>query len=201
MTLADDPMERAEDPLALFDAWYAAARGCGIDKPHAAALATAGADCRATARIVLLSSHDARGFVFHTNYRSRKGRELEANPWATLLFWWDPLGRQVRIEGPCERTAPEESDAYWRSRPRGRQLGAWASEQSAVIAGPETLTRRMAEATRRFEGGEVPRPAHWGGYRLRPEVMEFWREGRDRLHDRVRFRREGGAWVREWLAP
>lgn len=201
MVLESDPMERADDPLALFDAWYGAARGCGIDKPHAAALATAGADCRATARIVLLSSHDARGFVFHTNYRSRKARELEDNAWATLLFWWDPLGRQVRIEGPCARTAPEESDAYWRSRPRGRQLGAWASEQSAVIPGPEALAARMAEVTRRFEGEAVPRPAHWGGYRLRPEVMEFWREGRDRLHDRLRFRRTEAGWVREWLAP
>jgi pyridoxamine 5'-phosphate oxidase len=150
---------------------------------------------------VLLKSFDAHGFVFYTNYRSRKGRELARNPRATLLFWWGELGRQVRIEGRVVRLMARESDAYFATRPRGSQLAAWASPQSAVVAGRDTLERRF-EALARRHPGAVPRPPHWGGYRLVPEAFEFWQGREDRLHDRILYRRaRGGRWRIERLAP
>lgn len=191
-----------DDPIALFGTWYAQARAAGIAKPNAMALATAGGDGRPTLRMVLLSSYDARGFVFHTNYRSRKGEDLEASASASLLFWWDPLGFQVRVDGTVERTSAAESDAYFAARPRGAQLGAWASEQSQVIESRAALEARVAALATKYAGQPVPRPPHWGGYRVAPKVVEFWQDRADRLHERVRYQRIApGEWRVELLAP
>lgn len=194
-------MKHVEDPLELFREWYAEARRSEIGKPHAMALATTGSDGRPATRMVLLSSFDERGFVFHTNDQSRKAEEIAGQPWVALLFWWDALGYQVRVEGRAAKTSPDEADAYFKRRPRGSQLSAWASEQSRVVAGREEVERRMGAFAEEYAQREVPRPPHWGGYRVYPEVLEFWREGDDRLHDRVRFRRTERRWVREYLAP
>ena len=188
------------DPLAQFRRWYADAEGA-VRAPEAAAVATASADAAPSVRMVLLKRFDERGFVFHTNYGSRKARELDENPRAALLLYWDPLGRQVRVEGPVERVAPAESEAYFRTRPRGAQVGAHASPQSSVVAGRDELEVRVAAVEREYEGREVPLPESWGGYRLRPEAYEFWQHRENRLHDRLRYRREGGAWTLERLAP
>jgi len=191
-----------DDPIALFGTWYQQACAAGIDKPNAMALATAGSDGRPTLRMVLLSSHDARGFVFHTNYLSRKGADLTQSPAASLLFWWDPLGLQVRIDGAVERTTAAESDAYFAGRPRGAQIGAWASEQSRMIASRAVLEARVVQIAARYDGQPVPRPPHWGGYRVLPQVMEFWQDRADRLHERVRYERASdGRWRAELLAP
>jgi pyridoxamine 5'-phosphate oxidase len=164
-------------------------------------LATAGTDGQPSARIVLLKSFDDRGFVFYTNYQSRKGQELAENPRASLLFYWPQLWRQVRIEGVVEKTSAAESEAYFQSRPLGSKLGAWASNQSQVVDQRETLEARFAELQMRF-GEDIPRPEHWGGYRLKPNSIEFW-QGRDnRLHDRLRYRlQESGVWLIERLGP
>ena len=164
-------------------------------------LATATKDARPSARVVLLKSFDDRGFVFYTNYHSRKGKELNDNPRACLLFYWSELWRQVRIEGVIEKVSADESEEYFQSRPLGSKLGAWASNQSEVVDSRDTLEARFAELEKRF-GEDVPRPTHWGGYRLRPNSIEFW-QGRDnRLHDRLRYRlEENGAWVIERLGP
>jgi pyridoxamine 5'-phosphate oxidase len=190
------------DPLALFGRWYESAQRAGIDKPHAAALATVGADDQPSCRIVLLSSYDERGFVFHANYESRKGEDIASMPKAALTFWWDPLDFQIRIEGPVEKTSAEESDVYFAGRPRGSQLGAWASAQSRVIKGPAELSEAMAVLSAKYEGQPVPRPPHWGGYRVIPQTMEFWINRADRLHDRLCYHREAdGRWRVEHLAP
>ncbi len=191
------------DPMELFAGWYAQAGRAGIDKPNAMALATSGAEGHADCRMVLLSSYDARGFVFHTNYQSRKGEELAVRAWATLLFWWDPLGYQVRIEGPVEKTSAAESDVYFAGRPRGSQLGAWASEQSRTIGSRADLEQALAARAAEFAGRPVPRPPSWGGYRVVPMSMEFWANRDDRLHDRLRYERlDGGTgWSMERLAP
>jgi len=197
-------MEQAvenQDPFDLFRAWYEEARSSSLALPDAMSLSTAGADGSPCARMVLLSSFDRRGFVFHTNYESRKGMELAACPKAALLFWWEPLNRQVRIEGTAERTAPEESDAYFAERPRGAQLGAWASDQSRLLAARETLEARMREIEGRYEGRPVPRPPNWGGYRVIPLVFEFWTGREDRLHDRIRFDRTPEGWAGTRLYP
>lgn len=165
------------------------------------ALATADRHGRPSARMVLLRGVDERGFVFHTNYDSRKGRELTENPQAALCFHWPTLDEQIRIEGTVARLPAEESDAYFDSRPRGSQLGAWASDQSAVLPTRETLEERYRETERRFEGGPVPRPPFWGGYRLTPERIEFWYGRPDRLHDRVVYVRDGDRWTIERLYP
>jgi len=164
-------------------------------------LATASKDGRPSARVVLLKSFDDRGFVFYTNYKSRKGKELGENPRACLLFYWSQLWRQVRIEGEIEKIPTEESEQYFQSRPLGSKLGAWASNQSEVVDSRETLEARFNELQKRF-GEEVPRPEHWGGYRVKPDTIEFW-QGRDnRLHDRLQYRlQEDGAWLIERLAP
>jgi len=190
------------DPIELFRRWYREALRAAVAKPDAMALATAGPDGRPSARMVLLSSFDERGFVFHTNTRSRKGREMAGNPPVALVLWWEPLSRQVRIEGRAEETSAADSDAYFAGRPRGSQLGAWASDQSAVIPDRTALEARLAEAERRHAEGPVPRPPHWGGYRVVPDAIEFWEGRENRLHDRVRYRRgEAGGWIVERLAP
>ena len=188
------------DPLRQFERWFEDARGADLVAPEAMALATATPDGRPSARMVLLKGADQRGFVFHTNYESRKGDELGANPQAALLFHWQPLGRQVRVEGRVERTAPEESETYFRSRPLGSRLAAWASPQSRPLADRAELERLYAEAQERF-GENVPLPPSWGGFRLAPEAYEFWQHGDDRLHDRVRYERNGDAWTKTRLAP
>jgi pyridoxamine 5'-phosphate oxidase len=191
----------AADPVAQFAKWYEAARASVKPLPEAVALATATRAGHPSLRMVLLKGFDAHGFVFYTNYRSRKGRELARNPRATLLFYWGESSRQVRIDGRVERLMARESDEYFATRPRGSQLAAWASPQSAVVAGRGPLERRFAAFARRYPDA-VPRPPHWGGYRLVPEAFEFWQGGEDRLHDRILYRRaRGGRWRVERLAP
>jgi len=191
----------AGEPLEQFRRWYADAEGAGLRAPQAMALATAGVDGAPSVRMVLLKGADEQGFVFFTGYGSRKGGELEANPRAALLFHWDALGRQVRVEGHVERVSTEESDAYFATRPRGAQLAATASRQGRVLANRAQLDEAVAGLERELEGRDVPRPEHWGGYRLRPETYEFWQHRDDRLHDRLRYRRDGDAWLLERLAP
>ena len=191
----------ALDPIAQFSRWFQEAMGSACAEPNAMTLATAEQDGRPSARIVLLKGFDARGFVFFTNYRSRKGRELALNPQGALLFHWIELERQVRIEGEVEMVAREESDEYYASRPLGSRLGAWASPQSEVIARREELQSRLSEVSAKF-GDDPPRPEHWGGYRLAPDVVEFWQGRPNRLHDRVRYIRESATvWKIERLAP
>lgn len=190
------------DPLELFRSWYAAAGAAGIAKPNALTLATAEADGTPHGRVVLLSSFDERGFVFHTNYESPKGATLARNPAVSLVFWWDPLGYQVRIEGQAEKTSAAESDAYFAKRPRGSQLGAWASEQSREIDSRAALEHRMQQLERQYAGQTIPRPPHWGGYRVVPHTIEFWENRDNRLHDRLRYEHaEQGGWRVVRLAP
>ncbi len=196
-----DAASAPDDPLALFDLWYREALEAVAPEPTAVALATAGADGRPTARMVLLKAFDARGFVFYTNFASRKGKELGANPHATLLFWWPPLLRQVRVEGRVARVDDAEADAYFATRPRGSQIGAWASPQSTPLADRGELEARVAEVEARHRDGDVPRPPFWGGYRLAPDTLEFWQGRPDRLHDRVVYRAATGGWRRQRLAP
>jgi pyridoxamine 5'-phosphate oxidase len=179
--------------------WFADV--AGLEEPNAMVLATAAADGTPSARTVLLKGFDERGLVFFTNRTSRKGRELTANPRASAVLPWHDLQRQVIAVGPVEEVADAESDAYFAVRPREAQLGAWASEQSAVIASREVLDERLAQARERFADGEVPRPPYWGGYRLLPDTVEFWQGRGGRLHDRLRFRRTADGWVVERLAP
>ena len=189
------------DPLEQFHRWYAEAEATGMRAPQAMALATAAADGAPSVRMVLLKGADDRGFVFFTGYVSRKAAELDANTRAALLFHWEALGRQVRIEGRVERVAGQESDAYFATRPRGAQLAAAASRQSSVLRDRAEIDDRVAELAREHEGSDVRRPDHWGGYRLVPEVYEFWQHRDDRLHDRLRYRRSNGDWVVERLSP
>lgn len=188
------------DPVVQFGRWFEEALQGEIYEPNGMALATVGADGHPSLRTVLLKGFDAQGFVFFTNLESRKSRELQANPVAALLFWWDRLHRQVRIEGPVARVSEAEADAYFASRPHGSRIGALASPQSRVIDGRAGLEARVAELTARFPD-EVPRPAHWGGWRVRPDLVEFWQGRPSRLHDRLCYRREGEAWRIERLAP
>jgi pyridoxamine 5'-phosphate oxidase len=190
------------DPLRQFATWFAHATAAGIRAPEAAALATATPDGVPSARVVLVKAADAAGFVFYSNYASRKGSELAANPRAALLFHWDRLGRQVRVEGAVQRTSPTESAAYVRSRPRASQASALTSPQSAVVESRQQLERWVAELTARYEGAELPLPDSWGGFRLVPESFEFWQHREDRLHDRLRYTRGGDSgWQLERLAP
>jgi pyridoxamine 5'-phosphate oxidase len=190
------------DPFRQFSAWYADAEVATDGKPAAMVIATATPDAQPSARVVLLRGFDARGFVFFTNYESRKARELAANPRAAGLFYWPELDRQIRVEGATAAITPLESDAYFGRRPRGHQIGAWASPQSEPIADRTALQARFDEAEARFaDGRPVPRPDFWGGYRLAPESFEFWQNQADRLHDRVRYTRRADGWVIERLAP
>jgi pyridoxamine 5'-phosphate oxidase len=191
----------AADPLEQFRRWFADAEEADVRAPHAMALATAGSEGVPSVRMVLLKGADAEGFVFFTGYGSRKGAELDANPHAALLFYWDPLGRQVRVEGTVERVGAVESDAYFATRPRGAQLAAAASRQGRVLATRAELDAAVVELERAHADGDVPRPEHWGGYRLRPEVYEFWQHRENRLHDRLRYRRQADGWLLERLAP
>lgn len=190
------------DPLRQFEKWFQHALAAKVPEPNAMTLATATPDGQPSARMVLLKAFDSSGFTFFTNYDSRKGHELAANPRAALLIFWEPLHRQVRIEGTVELTSAAESDAYFRSRPLGSRLGALASAQSVVIASRSALEQRVRELMQRFPDGDVPRPPHWGGYRVRPLTMEFWQGRPDRLHDRLRYQRvQPDGWRLERLSP
>ena len=194
--------ELARDPFRQFEKWFQEAEAAKIPEPNAMILATATREGRPSARTLLLKGLDGRGFVFYSNYESRKGRELEGNPRATLLFPWIALERQVIVEGAVTKVAREESEAYFHSRPRMSQLGAWASQQSAIIAGRAVLEDSLKALDKKYAGQEVPLPPQWGGWRLAPETVEFWQGRRSRLHDRLRFRREkDGGWSVERLAP
>ncbi len=190
------------DPIEQFRGWYEEAVAQKLSQPEAMCLATATADGRPSARMVLLRGLDERGFVFFTNYESRKAHELAANPQAALVFHWEPLDRQVRIEGNIERAGPEEADRYFAARPRGSQLGAWASPQSRVLTGRAELEERVRRVAALYPDGPVPRPSYWGGYRVVPHAVEFWQGRLNRLHDRLRYtRRNDGSWLIERLAP
>jgi pyridoxamine 5'-phosphate oxidase len=190
------------DPFGQFRAWFEQACAANLLRPDAMTLATTTADGRPSARMVLLRGCDERGFAFFTNYDSRKAEELDANPQAALVFYWPEFDRQVRVEGPVERLSAAESDAYFRGRPRGSQLSAWASPQSRVIEGRDVLERRVEEIAAAYQDRDVPRPPFWGGYRVVPVVIEFWQGRANRLHDRLRYiRRDDGAWRVERLGP
>ncbi|HZP60320.1 MAG TPA: pyridoxamine 5'-phosphate oxidase [Opitutaceae bacterium] len=192
----------ARDPFRQFEKWFQEAEAAKLPEPNAMVVATAGRDGRPGARTMLLKGLDGRGFVFYTNFDSRKGRELEVNPRASLLFPWIALERQVIAEGTVVRVAREEAEAYFHSRPRLSQLAAWASPQSTIISGRAVLDEAMKMLEKKYAGAEVPLPPHWGGFRLIPETVEFWQGRRSRLHDRLRYRREkSGEWLLERLAP
>ena len=195
-----DETASAADPLQQFGTWLEQALSAQLPEPNAMTLATVGPDGRPSTRIVLIKGCDARGIVWYTNYTSRKGRELAAQPFAALQFHWVELERVVRIEGRVEKAGEDESDAYYASRPLDSRLGAWASPQSEVIGSRAVLVASAAKAAL-THGLNPPRPPHWGGYRLVPDRWEFWQGRKSRLHDRLRYRLEGGAWVRERLAP
>jgi pyridoxamine 5'-phosphate oxidase len=190
------------DPIRQFAAWFEQATASAIPEPNAMTLATVSPEGRPSARIVLMRGFDERGFVFFTNYESRKGREIAANPFASLVFFWQALERQVRVEGAIVKADAVESDEYFQSRPTGSKLGAWVSNQSGVVAGREALELEMAAIEGRFPDEEIPRPPHWGGYRVMPSSVEFWQGRRSRLHDRLVYRKPAeGAWRIERLAP
>jgi pyridoxamine 5'-phosphate oxidase len=194
--------EVAADPFAQFRVWFDHALSAQVPEPNAMTLATATPDGKPSARVVLLKGFDQRGFVFYTNYHSRKGGELEANAWATLVFFWPELERQIRIEGRVERVSSQESDDYFASRPAGSRLGAWTSPQSRVIAGRDVLEQRLSALTAQYEDQAIPRPPHWGGYRVVPTAIEFWQGRPSRLHDRLRYRwSDDQRWILERLAP
>jgi len=189
------------DPIRQFDRWFAEAVTAQVAEPNAMTLATASRDGVPSARIVLLKGVDQNGFVFFTDYRSRKGAELSENPLAALTFLWKEIERQVRISGAVSRVSAAESESYFRTRPLGSRLGAWVSHQSAVIPSREDLEQRLHAVTERFGSGDVPLPPHWGGFRVAPDEIEFWQGRANRLHDRLRYRRGESAWQLERLSP
>lgn len=190
------------NPFGQFQKWFDQALAAQLLEPNGMTLATTTPDGKPRARIVLLKNFDERGFVFYTNYESHKGQELTQTPWAALVFWWTELERQVRIEGRVEKVSDAESDAYFHSRPVGSQLGAWASEQSQVVSSREVLDRRLQELKEKYLDQNIPRPPHWGGYRVIPTAIEFWQGRPNRLHDRLQYQRlEDGSWRIERLSP
>jgi len=191
------------DPLKQFQIWFEEAIAADLPDPNAMTLATVGLTGKPASRIVLLKGYDRRGFVFYTNYLSRKSQELEAHPWAALNFWWIPQERQVRLEGRVEKLPPAESDAYFSSRPRDSQLGAWASAQSTVIPNRQVLEQSFADLEKKYpEGAVIPRPEHWGGWRVMPEAIEFWQGRSSRLHDRFLYQLQpNGTWQHDRLCP
>jgi len=199
-TLDEQLIDR--DPVAQFQRWFADAVAAGLPLPEAMSLSTITPEGKPAARMVLLKRVDAEGFVFFTNYRSAKARELAANPNASLVFFWPQLERQVRVEGVVSKTSAAESREYFASRPRGSQIGAWASPQSEIIPGREVLEQRSAELEEVYRDREIPWPEHWGGYCLKPERIEFWKGRRDRLHDRILYvKQPDGSWAIQRLAP
>ncbi|APE32211.1 pyridoxamine 5'-phosphate oxidase [Halomonas aestuarii] len=196
-----DESATPDDPLSLFDEWLALALETEGDDGNAMTLATADSQGRPHARIVLLKGIDDRGMMFFTNYHSHKGSELANVPHAALVFWWPGLSRQVRVEGRVEQVSPGESDSYFASRPRGSQLGAWVATQSVVIPDRTWLAEREQRFQHAYEGQDIPRPIHWGGYRVIPDMIEFWQGQPSRLHDRIRYERRDGGWYRFRLAP
>lgn len=190
-----------EDPTVQFARWFEEALNANVSEPNAFVLATATPEGRPSARVMLLKGLDARGFTFFTNYESRKGREILANPWVAMDFFWDELERQVRVEGRAEKVPAEESDAYFASRPHGSRLGAWASSQSSRITSREELEERLREVEARFGGGEVPRPPHWGGFLVAPVRIEFWQGRPSRLHDRILYELDESGWSVSRLSP
>lgn len=198
-------LERADadpNPFKQFRKWFDQAREAQLPEPNAMTLATATSLGNPSARMVLLKDFDERGFVFYSNYESHKAQQLQENPWASLVFWWAELERQVRIEGRVEKVSDEESDTYFHSRPLLSQLGAWASHQSQVIDSREVLEQRLEELKVKFENQEIPRPQHWGGYRVIPSGIEFWQGRPSRLHDRLFYQLcDDGSWVIERLSP
>jgi pyridoxamine 5'-phosphate oxidase len=190
------------NPFKQFQIWFEEAVAAQLPEPNAMTLATIAPDGKPSARMVLLKDFDERGFTFYTNYDSAKGQQLTQTPWAALVFWWAQLERQVRIEGRVEKVSVQESDEYFVSRPETSQLGAWGSNQSQVIASREVLEERFAQLKEKYAGQEIPRPPHWGGFRVIPNIIEFWQGRPSRLHDRLRYRLlEDGSWLRERLAP
>ena len=190
-----------QNPYLLFEKWFQEALKVKALDANAMSLATVSPSGKPSLRTVLLKGYDSKGFVFYTNYQSQKGRELGKRPVASLLFFWPQLSRQIRIDGPVKKVAAGESDEYFQTRPRGSQLGAWVSHQSRVIGNRELLEERMRELEKKYEGQSIPRPLHWGGYRVTPESIEFWKGRPNRLHDRLVYRRKSGGWKRERLAP
>ncbi len=195
-------MDVHPNPFEQFKIWFDQALAAQLPEPNAMTIATATLDGKPSARIVLLKDYDERGFVFYTNYDSHKGRQLVKNPWGAIAFWWAELERQVRIEGRVELVSAAESDAYFHSRPKGSQLGAWASNQSQVIDSREALEQRLQQLKEEYENKEIPRPPHWGGFRVIPTEMEFWQGRPNRLHDRLVYQRgEDGNWLIQRLSP
>ncbi len=190
-----------DDPLSVFAAWFEEAEAKEVNDPNGVALATVGEDGMPSCRMVLMKGYDEQGFVFYTNYESRKGRQLLAHPKAALLFHWKSLRRQVRIEGPVAQVSDEEADEYFASRARQSQIGAWASDQSRPLEGRFELEKRVARFAAKYVVGKVPRPPHWSGFRLSPSLIEFWQDGAFRLHDRLVYQRDGEAWRTERLFP
>jgi pyridoxamine 5'-phosphate oxidase len=190
------------NPIKQFQTWFQQALFAQIKEPNAMTLATCAPDGKPSARMVLLKDFNEQGFVFYTNYESTKGQHCLKNSWAALVFWWVELERQVRIEGQVEKVSPQESDAYFHSRPRSSQLGAWASNQSQTIENREILELKLAELEEKYTNKEIPRPSYWGGFRVVPKTIEFWQGRSSRLHDRLHYRlQKDGSWLRERLSP
>jgi pyridoxamine 5'-phosphate oxidase len=194
--------DAAIDPFQQFHTWFQVALSAQILEPNAMTLATTTADGKPSARIVLLKDFDVRGFVFYTNYESLKAQQLSENPHAALVFWWGELERQIRIEGRVEKVSPDESDRYLHSRPISSQIGAWVSDQSRVVASRDVLENKQLQLEKEYQNKEIPRPSHWGGFRVVPSLIEFWQGRPSRLHDRLRYSlQDDGSWLRERLAP
>ena len=193
----------ARDPFTQFQTWFDAANAAGVPEPNAMVVATASAEGRPSSRVVLMRGFDDRGFVFYTNYQSRKGSDLAANPFASCVWFWQSMERQVRVEGLVVKVEPSESDDYWNGRPKNSKLGAWVSDQSSPVESRQALETELETLQQRFPGDEIPRPPHWGGFRIIPTVVEFWQGRRSRLHDRIVYQRSGPdqPWNPVRLAP